>query len=1011
MYLPENIERLKILSWLRQNSGFDLGTGKFKTPDLFSFLENLLDFSYTQTLYKDDFYYLLCYVKKPLEVLLTNPHTNTKRTHIKKPISLAKEFDVRCALWLAKQPGYTIKDRLKDNKILAVQGYQEVDTTENKLLKRFVKQVLYTALLRQDLKEFAPLFAKMRHWLRSQEASQIQEDQHITPNNILLHHPHYSKIFKAHQQLNRPLELPKLSLKNLLNLEMLMILHFWSDVKILPCVLEIENFNLADCLLDWSLPTANLYSFENIRKTALQILKELSILDSKKTAFYLRKPIKSICIDLFQDSPPALLDGVFKTLPPLTKQKLNGVWINANNARILNLGGCFTLPRALKDYKDQSLEAFKAFLQDFKERFKFASLNYLIPDHVDLLDFRPLKAAIAAHFYASRGLPKSVVSAFKYLKISKPGDTLFIIIKESSDFWVTPLLVETTPEGLRFVRYPTHLVDINNQTDKEALEEALKKSYRKYTKIFKDKILYIPPPEPKELLENMQAVLTLIEAGKSLYRDHLPNLSIEFFDGKYFKNFTLVDESSELEGSLINIKELFILEAHTDTHIFNLNIADKSSPYQLRLITKPQDQGIKCKVELEYRYEDENPYHIRFIPIKNPDLSITANIKEKCFNKEVYPKFPQIQQLEEHFVRKIANLLNYVLVHVPQEAKKGVDRKTGDYYIDLECPSHNPSVVRLWYGYTQNGQIEYFSQCNAKMLEPNTTLMAQVKITPNNNTVVAGYTTKEGQRIRFIETLEDYFKKLGNSFSSIFKNKRPLDQVSKELQEAIHACLNKPQSNVPIKEWIKCVAPLGHLLNSKQQASLTPYFKEVFSIENRDIATFKFLGYYLASTQSQEILEYTLSLQLPHLQTFVIQIALWHVEDFYKLLKQETCQKLLESTLKNMQKSFEKLKGGDDKNLNHLSNSLITLLGLLRTIRLNGYNLLMLQDKLTGDFVNLIDDIAHYCLNNGLEIRCEYKLNLNNLGINIPSEESIQICYIAHLFLNNDEKVAKLSIG
>ncbi|WP_163499057.1 hypothetical protein [Helicobacter suis] len=297
------------------------------------------------------------------------------------------------------------------------------------------------------------------------------------------------------------------------------------------------------------------------------------------------------------------------------------------------------------------------------------------------------------------------------------------------------------------------------------------------------------------------------------------------------------------------------------------------------------------------------------------------------------------------------------------------------------------------------------------MLEPNTTLMAQIKITNNNKAIVADHTTKEGQRIHHIETLKDYFKKLGNSLSSTFKNKRPLDQVSKELQEAIRACLNKPQSNVPIKEWIKCVAPLGHLLNSKQQTSLTPYFKEVFSIENRDIATFKFLGYYLASTQSQDILEYTLSLQLPHLQTFVIQVALWHVEDFYKLLKQETCQKLLKSTLKNMWQNFKKLKGGDDKNLNHLGNSLITLLGLLRTIRLNGYNLLMLQDKLTGDFVNLIDDIAHYCLNNGLEIRCEYKLNLNNLGINLPSEESIQICYIAHLFLNNDEKVAKLSIG
>ncbi|WP_104705995.1 hypothetical protein [Helicobacter suis] len=112
-----------------------------------------------------------------------------------------------------------------------------------------------------------------------------------------------------------------------------------------------------------------------------------------------------------------------------------------------------------------------------------------------------------------------------------------------------------------------------------------------------------------------------------------------------------------------------------------------------------------------------------------------------------------------------------------------------------------------------------------------------------------------------------------------------------------------------------------------------------------------------------------------------------------------------------MEQRFKKLKSGDDESLNHLGNSLIALLGLLRTVRLNGYNLLMPQDKLTEDFVNLVDDIAHYCLDNGLEIKCGYKLDLSNLGISLQSQESIKICHIAHLFLNNDEKIAKLSIG
>lgn len=91
----------------------------------------------------------------------------------------------------------------------------------------------------------------------------INEYGNIVYNNILLHHPHYSKIFKSYRWLNRLDE--KVStysttfikqLKTIIKFELLTQLQFFTkEAKVLPSTLDkdsLDNFdiNINKTLLD-----------------------------------------------------------------------------------------------------------------------------------------------------------------------------------------------------------------------------------------------------------------------------------------------------------------------------------------------------------------------------------------------------------------------------------------------------------------------------------------------------------------------------------------------------------------------------------------------------------------------------------------------------------------------------------------------------------------------------------------------------------------------------------------
>ena len=104
-------------SWFYSNLKFDLSTGELKKRDLFSLLQKIDKFDYNSAVIKDEFYFLLKYTQNSVLKLLSNINNKLIRSHQKLHITKAKEFDNKTLIWLSKQQGISIRDKLKNNQI------------------------------------------------------------------------------------------------------------------------------------------------------------------------------------------------------------------------------------------------------------------------------------------------------------------------------------------------------------------------------------------------------------------------------------------------------------------------------------------------------------------------------------------------------------------------------------------------------------------------------------------------------------------------------------------------------------------------------------------------------------------------------------------------------------------------------------------------------------------------------------------------------------------------------
>ena len=461
------MDKKDYISFFNKNIKFDKTTGNFEEVDLFSFLENLSTFDYSNRY--DDIYYILEYTNEAILNIISNIKKEIKRGYEITHISKAREFDKESVAYVSKKPGISLKDKLKDGKIKAVKRYESVDTYENRLFKKFLKRIVNILEDNQDLDEFEYLYFKIKKFLRSEEAKEINENKKIVFNNVLLHHKFYKKIFKSYRWLNLLQEKNKqviVDKKVLFKLEALKQLQYFSDIAVLPNVLDIDlekkSIKLKNSLINFDLEKIYNDNFElnNLKDVVKNVLLNQGIELNRDYSFNRKFYEKEVFIDIFKSHPICLVDDEFIEMPLFLKQKIDNKIINANSTKIIDLNKeLYTLPEVLKTY---DVNIFKYFVEDLEKYFKDSHINYIVPDYINLFEFSKIKRVFNIYF-KTKLIPKSIVASLDYLfnnKVSE-DDTLIYIQKNYNDeLFVTPILVKKdenkkTLNGLYLEKYPT----------------------------------------------------------------------------------------------------------------------------------------------------------------------------------------------------------------------------------------------------------------------------------------------------------------------------------------------------------------------------------------------------------------------------------------------------------------------------------------------------------------------------------------------------------------------------
>jgi len=122
-----------------------------------------------------------------------------QRTHAEMPLRNVRELDGASFIAMNRRPGRTAREKLAAHPTLpAVRRYQSVDLPQNHLVKAFAMQMVPLLELRKAALGHEPeLLETLVRWLRSDEAQAIARWRNLPPNNTLLSHRDYSRVWKA----------------------------------------------------------------------------------------------------------------------------------------------------------------------------------------------------------------------------------------------------------------------------------------------------------------------------------------------------------------------------------------------------------------------------------------------------------------------------------------------------------------------------------------------------------------------------------------------------------------------------------------------------------------------------------------------------------------------------------------------------------------------------------------------------------------------------------------------
>lgn len=739
--------------WFTINTEFDPRTGEALPQALSTFLSKVADTEQDSKV-QDRLYRIIEHARPALELLLRAVNESPKRRHEIMPVRSVWELDAGCFMKLSMRPGRTVREKLADKPYLqAVRRFLSIDLPENRLLKAFVLRLAELLEWRQEFlgEPEDEMLPKIRSWLYSDEIKAVGRWENLPPNNMLLSHRDYRRVWDSWRRLQT---LDEDIANDLAQLEERY--HTMEKWKKYGQIYSDRKHLFAEMPVLFDYDAFKIHPWQDtplVKKVQQPFKRPVSV-----------KPRHQVvCVDMIEIHPHYAIDKA--SVQSLDDTFIWQQWKNKKEAVDLELfksDALYLHPDTdtvtsqdlffadVEDIPDQLLErAASEFATQLRSTFINDKLIWLVPDAVNDFDLEIIRRNLNARFPNAEPLPRSVAALFAnldYKKITGEGfaevvvDTIGGIIcatkltarfdQELKDrlsetkgyYWERSPSVILSKELYKEIRhFDMMIVDENEQWSKSTLlkKSALPSKAKLKSDPHIGNIANLIPINESPVVGGIRLHELQQKAGDiPLWRDQIPELSIMVMKEERYERFYLVSRGHTIKpirghSVPIPIKETFQLPAGKEFYQFPLykGESDEDLRYSARLdsLAFPRATNTDCKLNLTFRYGDNEPYTLIFTPMDKSFPSVRATWRRTILTDAPGPGFPKPNTWNDMYTMPkkdgcgTSDLLDWFCSAIDR-LDSVLNRKTGEilyewrennkgqYYTHVECDGIEENV-------------------------------------------------------------------------------------------------------------------------------------------------------------------------------------------------------------------------------------------------------------------------------------------------------------------------------
>ena len=674
--------------WFSVNAEFDPKTGGALPQALSAFLAKVAHPKQVGPI-QDRLHRITEHARSSVERLLRSLNESPRREQALLPVHAVRELDANSFIKLSNRPGRNIREKLAGKPYLqAVRRYQSVNLPENRLLKTFVIRLAELLELRRNVlgEEEDDLVPKIHSWLRGDQSQTIASWENLPPNNTLLAHRDYRRIWDSWRRLQtldndiaRDLSHSDVRRKTLTRwMDFGRIYgegaHLFAEM---PVLFDYENFSIQTWLPEPLIErTARKCVRHQDRRTVavpscvdlVAIRPRFAIAERGSQALtdaYLwqqwRSDSETVAITLFDS------DSVYLHPDAVTIASPDLFFGDDNTSDCWDRAAC-------------------AFADRLKDTFKDDKLIWLVPDAVNDFELDTIRRNLNARFPAAEPLPRSVAALFEqvdYNRITKDGYAVLVLDTIGGTTCATKLIARfdadlrtRLPEtkGFYWERLPPVIISENDEVrTKRPLDittvDCTGKFHQRATpegprfidaaQLRKDQRIgnfsFCISIADSPVVGGMRLHSWQLRAVDiPLWRDQIPELSVKLIKDGLYQRFNLVSHGKTTIKPIrglsvpIPIAKHFTLPAGKRYYQFQLfqgeSAAELTFSARLDSPAFPLKSDTNCELALSCQYGDDETYTLVFVPLEHSFTPVRGTWKrteEEIVTDAPAPIYPE----------------------------------------------------------------------------------------------------------------------------------------------------------------------------------------------------------------------------------------------------------------------------------------------------------------------------------------------------------------------------------